>query len=108
MGLLGRKKHTITPADMLVMEIGSLMERTPERAAAGVGRHDSTPGYRIISEGRRVVVYLSESTSEPDFTERQLAFVERIRPVLVGHFGKKRVGQIRYGGTYYAFEVELK
>jgi len=106
MGLI-RRKSDLTPVDMLVLEAGTLMESTPERAAAGIGRPGSTPGYRILAIGRRIVVYCLEDRSMSDFESRQRAFAARIGPVLTKRFGEERVKPIRYEGIYYGFEVRM-
>lgn len=104
MGLL-RRKRDFAPVDMLVLEVGVLMERTAERAAAGVGRPGSTPGYRVIADGRRVVVYRLEDKSMSDFESRQRDFAARIGSLLTETFGRGRIKPVRYEGIYHGFEV---
>ncbi len=104
---LRRSKTDITPTDLLVMEVGALMECTAERAAAAVGRAGFTPGYRVIGEGRRVVVYRLEDRSASDFEDRQQDFAARLLPMLVQRFGRMRVKALRYQGVYHGYEVRV-
>lgn len=105
MGAQGRNKR-ITSVDLLMMDVGAIMERLTICAAVLAVRPEGRKyGYHIIVLRNRLLLFYLDDHTVPDFTERQRAFEERVLPALVDAFGQRARPHVHLG-MYLGFEVK--